>query len=64
LADYPWSSYPAYAYNKKHPEWLKTDIILKQSNARDKQIVIRTLFCPEKPASLGLVEAYGSAKIN
>ena len=41
LADYSWSSYPAYAYNKKHPEWLKTDIILKQSNAKDKRRAYR-----------------------
>lgn len=30
LADYPWSSYLYYAYRKKPPEWLKTNIILKQ----------------------------------
>ena len=41
LADYPWSSYPAYAYKKKHPEWLKTDVILKQYNAKDKQRAYR-----------------------
>jgi len=45
LADYFWSSYPAYAYNKKHPEWLKTDIILKQSNARDKRRAYRQADC-------------------
>jgi len=28
LNDYPWSSYPVYAYGQKGPEWLKTDLIL------------------------------------
>ena len=28
LVDYPWSSYPAYAYNRRCPAWLKTDPIL------------------------------------
>jgi len=41
LADYPWSSYPAYAYKKKHPEWLKTDVILKQYNVKDKRRAYR-----------------------
>jgi hypothetical protein len=27
LADYPWSSYPIYAYGKKSPEWLRTDVL-------------------------------------
>jgi REP element-mobilizing transposase RayT len=30
LIDYPWSSYPAYAYNRRRPDWLKTDLILSQ----------------------------------
>lgn len=30
LIDYPWSSYPAYAYNRWRPDWLKTDLILSQ----------------------------------
>ena len=41
LADYPWSSYPTYAYNKKNPEWLETDVILKQSNDKDKHRAYR-----------------------
>ena len=41
LADYPWSSYPAYAYKKTHPGWLKTDVILKQYNAKDKRRAYR-----------------------
>ncbi|MGB9499639.1 MAG: transposase [Dissulfuribacterales bacterium] len=28
LADYPWSSYPVYAYGKKSLVWLKTELIL------------------------------------
>jgi len=30
LADYPWSSYLAYAYDRKVPPWLSTDLILSQ----------------------------------
>ena len=30
LADYRWSSYPAYAYEKRAPEWLNTEVILSQ----------------------------------
>jgi len=41
LADYPWSSYLAYAYNKRHPDWLKTDVILKQYNVKDKRRAYR-----------------------
>jgi len=32
LADYPWSSYSAYAYGQKPPEWLSTELILSQFN--------------------------------
>ncbi len=28
LIEYRWSSYPVYAYGKRSPEWLKTDVIL------------------------------------
>ncbi len=28
LVDYRWSSYPAYGYAKKKPDWLKTEILL------------------------------------
>lgn len=42
LADYKWSSYQYYAYNKKHPLWLKTGPILsKVSSAKDKHRVYR-----------------------
>jgi len=37
LAEYRWSSYPIYAYGRRGPDWLKTDMILSQfsgSNAR------------------------------
>lgn len=30
LADYSWSSYRVYAYGRKTPEWLATDLILSQ----------------------------------
>ena len=30
LRDYPWSSYPAYAYKWRCPDWLKTDLILSR----------------------------------
>lgn len=30
LADYRWSSYRVYAYDRKTPEWLSTDLILSQ----------------------------------
>jgi putative transposase len=30
LADYCWSSYRAYAYEKRAPEWLNTELILSQ----------------------------------
>ena len=36
LGDYQWSSYTVYAYRKKKPVWLKTDLILSQSDAKDR----------------------------
>ncbi|MCK4530642.1 MAG: transposase [Candidatus Marinimicrobia bacterium] len=36
LGDYQWSSYNAYAHKKKKPVWLKTDLILSQSGAKDR----------------------------
>jgi len=36
LADYTWSSYPAYAYGKTHPEWLNPDIILSQFRTKER----------------------------
>jgi len=30
LVDYPWSSYKSYAYGRKTPGWLSTDLILSQ----------------------------------
>ncbi len=30
LLDHTWSSYPAYAYNRRCPDWLKTDLILSR----------------------------------
>jgi REP element-mobilizing transposase RayT len=42
LADYPWSSYTAYAYGKNRPEWLNTEVILAQLvNATDRNEAYR-----------------------
>ncbi|OEU64207.1 MAG: hypothetical protein BBJ57_08800 [Desulfobacterales bacterium PC51MH44] len=35
LADYPWSSYPVYAYRKKAPKWLKTSLILSRYSTKN-----------------------------
>jgi putative transposase len=35
LADYRWSSYLAYAYGRKAPEWLQTELILSQFKSED-----------------------------
>lgn len=35
LADYPWSSYPVYAYNRSKPDWLKTDLLLAQFDSEN-----------------------------
>jgi REP element-mobilizing transposase RayT len=35
LADYPWSSYKAYAYGRAAPEWLSTGLILAHIPAED-----------------------------
>lgn len=34
LAQYHWSSYPVYAYGKKGPQWLSTELILSQVNGK------------------------------
>ena len=36
LIDYRWSSYPAYAYNRSHPDWLDKDLILSQIHGENK----------------------------
>jgi len=36
LADYPWSSYRAYAYGRKVPAWLSTELILSQFGGEGK----------------------------
>ena len=38
---YRWSSYPAYAYGKDHPKWLQTQLILSQSNTKDRHLAYR-----------------------
>jgi REP element-mobilizing transposase RayT len=35
LADFRWSSYLAYAYGRKAPKWLQTDLILSQFESED-----------------------------
>ncbi|MDA3896321.1 MAG: hypothetical protein PF482_09255 [Desulfobacteraceae bacterium] len=40
LADYRWSSYRVYAYGKKQPDWLKTDLIFSFFDGdHEKQIL-------------------------
>lgn len=41
LAEYTWSSYLYYAYRKKAPTWLKTEIILDQVIGKDKNQAYR-----------------------
>jgi len=36
LSEFKWSSYHYYAYRKKAPSWLKTNLILDQVNGKDK----------------------------
>ena len=36
LINYRWSSYPAYAYNRRHPDWLDKDLILSQIPGENK----------------------------
>jgi REP element-mobilizing transposase RayT len=36
LAQYYWSSYPVYAYGKKGPQWLSTELILSQVNEKSR----------------------------
>ena len=41
LIDYKWSSYPVYAYGRKRPEWLKTDLILSYFSGRERHKAYR-----------------------
>jgi hypothetical protein len=36
LIDYRWSSYPAYAYNRRYPGWLDKGLILSQIHGENK----------------------------
>jgi REP element-mobilizing transposase RayT len=38
LVDYRWSSYLVYAYRKKAPKWLETDLILSQYGTKDPYV--------------------------
>ena len=41
LANYRWSSYPAYAYGSAQPNWLNTEFLLSQFNVQDKHRAYR-----------------------
>ena len=41
LVDFKWSSYPYYAYRRKAPSWLKTNLILDQVSGKDKNQAYR-----------------------
>jgi REP element-mobilizing transposase RayT len=41
LADYPWSSYRAYAYGRGGPDWLCTDLVLSQLQGKDPHKIYR-----------------------
>jgi len=41
LMDYRWSSYPAYAYIRKHPDWLNTELILKRFKTTNRHRAYR-----------------------
>ena len=43
LVDYPWTSYPIYAYGKKSPEWLRIEPVLSHFDAKDKNKAYRKL---------------------
>ena len=43
LVDYPWSSYPVYAYGKKPPKWLRTAPILSRFDTKDKHKAYREM---------------------
>jgi putative transposase len=43
LADYPWSSYPFYAYKKKAQTWLSTDLILDQMSGDSRRASYRRM---------------------
>ena len=41
LADYRWSSYRVYAYKRKPPSWLNTELILSQFDEKDQRRAYR-----------------------
>jgi len=41
LMDYKWSSYPAYVYRRKAPEWLKMDVVLSIFSGPDPRKAYR-----------------------
>lgn len=68
LADYPWSSYRAYAYGSAAPQWLKTDLILGLMSGAEKNKKYRNMVqqysdettSPWEDAAHGLI--YGSGE--
>jgi hypothetical protein len=42
LIDYPWSSYPAYAYDRRSPDWLKTDLLLAQFGPKNTRRISKS----------------------
>lgn len=43
LVDYPWSSYPVYAYGKRSPEWLLAKPILSLLDTKNKHLAYRKM---------------------
>jgi REP element-mobilizing transposase RayT len=41
LIEYRWSSYPAYAYKRRHPQWLKTEPILSLFEGKNRHRLYR-----------------------
>jgi REP-associated tyrosine transposase len=68
LINYRWSSYPAYAYNRRHPDWLDKDLILSQIPGENKYQCYREesqKYSAENPSILEDIRhgfIYGSKK--
>ncbi len=41
VAEYTWSSYPAYAYGQAHPKWLNLNVILSQFSTKEHHRLYR-----------------------
>jgi REP element-mobilizing transposase RayT len=68
LIDYHWSSYPAYAYNRRHPDWLDKELILSQIQGQNKHLLYRKKSQEYSAENLSILEdirhgfIYGSQK--